>query len=987
MFKITQQLRGFSLIEVIVAMGIFSMMVATIASVTGMTYLSEYQASNKTAAQGYANAGLEAVKAIRDRGWSELLIGQHGLDSSAGYWQWSGDSDSWDKYTRQIMIGEVYRDASGNIVDSGGSLDQHTKLVEVLVTWPVGTAGDDSLYLSTYFTNWASKDWQQTNWSGGPGQDSWLNDDQFSNADDTVDFSEAGEIKLKQAGSNPSPYVLLAHLDGPRYADAAAINNGSFSDYTGEAPSVDWSNWSEDIFGTDFSVTNGPNDSQAARLDYQWPLALGTLSQGNIAVTGDTSYQLSFMARGNVDSASLLLRDEDYYYLRSDGDWSWWINTVAIDINSDWTQFTINFTTRSQAQNLYISLNGWAFDWNQYLELDEIVLSREVVYDNSSYDNNGYRQPDDDDGPDYVSSLYDQGLSFDGAAGASNGDYVRIPASDSLNISSVITLEAWIKPSRLGGGNYLPIISKWSWNNGDNRSYQLSINPSKKLEFSISSDGLAGNGHVYSVTSSGSVAVDQWQQVVGVYDGSYLKVYIDGQGVGSIEYSDGIFVSGDQADVLLGSLDDNLHDDYRFAGDMDEVSIENIALSDTAVLEHYNNSPLTPESVIAWTAPEPVGVFIADKKVAGMNITGDYLYVALLDKKRVEVFDLSSHSSNPPSLGTFITINKSEDVAVSDDYIYVLTDVADPTVEIYNWPNSEGELDDISLVGTITADGMANGLWIHNNTLWLARPDNKVVVYDLSSDPTDPTVLGDWVIADSATDIAVKNDYAYVTLIDAEQAMQTFSLLPDPVNPSATDLLSALDDPIGVTVRDGYLFVTTGGSSRRVLAYDIDTNPAVPAPLGDFSIIDNGWDIATRGSYLYIGLGGSTKGIQVFDMTFMLAGGSGDTNYEVYGSLISSAFPTSSASGFNFISWDESLPNAEDDIKVQIRTATSLANLNDALWSGPAGPDSFYTQGNETIIPAIVGHNGDSWVQYLVHLYGSGDSSPILTNIDINYSP
>lgn len=974
---------GFSLIEAVVALGIFSLLAASVAGMAGLTYLSERQGGERTVAQAYAVEGMEAVKAIRARGWSEIRIGQFGLSKGAGYWELSGSEDTFGKYTRQVLIEEANRDVSGEIVEVGGSLDQHTKKVTVTIDWELSPGSNNQLQLTQYFTNWSSLDFEQTDWSGGDGQVVWSQSNMFWQASEGIDYSTAGEIKLNTAGTLPSPYVLLMHLDGARYNDIGVIDNNSFENFIGTYPNINWTDWDEIRWGTNMDSVQGNGEGLAAKVEFLWPLAIGSLYQGTIPIDGDTTYQLSFYVKGDISYFSFMLRDEDYYYLRSDGSFSWWINTVPVPISGDWSQFSIVFTARGNADYLYLTFDGWTFDGNQHYIVDDVTLSQEIVYDESSYNNNGYKKPDDNDGPDYVIGNFSQALDFDGVGGTSYGDYVLVPNSDSLDITGPITIEAWINPDSLGGGDYYPIVTKWRWSGGDYRSYRLTINPSKKLEFFISSDGQAGSGHTYSVASQNQLSIGEWQQVVGVYDGSEIRVYINGEFENSTSYDQGIFSSGSNADVLIGSIDKNLHDDYRFNGKIDEVSIEMVALGDTEVNEHFLNSPLDPESVIVWTAPVPVSIFMADKKVGGMHIKDNYLFLALLDKKRVEVFDLSTNPANPTSLGIFDTVQKSEDVFSYNNYIYVMTNVAAPGIEVYYYESNPVEA---SQVATMNLSNQPSGLWIEGTTLFISLTDNSVAVYDLLASPIAPALLGSFSTVQNTSDITIYDDYAYVTLDNTSQALQTFDISIDPANPSSTDIKTALEEPIGITTREGYLFMVTKGATRKVLVYNIGDTPSAPATLGDFDIADNGWDVATRGSYIYVGLGGSSKGVQVFDMTFMLAGGSGQTNYEVYGTLESSAIDSGGFSGYNFISWGETLPSAEENIMVQIKTADLQVNLESAVWAGPLGAGSFYDGGNETIIPAPTGHNGDQWFKYLIHLYGSGDDTPVLNGIKINYS-
>jgi prepilin-type N-terminal cleavage/methylation domain-containing protein len=975
--------KGFSLIEAIVALGVFAMLAATVSSTAGLGYLSEKQSGERIIAQAYVTEAIEATKSIRRRGWPEVVSGEHGLQKNSGFWEFNGIEGVLGDYMRKTTISDVFRDENGDIVsEESGSLDQHSKLVNIVVTWELSPGVNNELKVNNYLTNWQSHDWTQTDWSNGDSQESWLDEGSFWTASDSIDISTIGEVKLSAVGTIPSPYALLMHMDGPRYIDSDSIDNSSFEDYSGVSPEVSWSNWSEISFASSLDSIDGV-DGKAAEISYDWWIGLGGLEQTSIPVEGDTTYQLSFYLKGDVSYSYFVIQDEDNYYLRPDGSFSWWHSTNYVPITSEWTQYNLSFTTRSNASSLKLSLSGFAMNWGQSFAFDEVSLSREVVYDDGPYGNHGYKIPDDDDGPDYVSGNFSDALDFDGAGGEFSGDAVQIPSSDSLDIASTITLEAWIKPDNIGN-DYRSIVNKWTWATGDFRSYGLAINPNDKLEFFISSDGQDGNGHEYSLLSAGKIDEDEWQHVVGVYDGSEMRVYINGEPDGSMNYNGGIFQSGNNSDVFIGSIDKNLHNDFRFDGQIDEVSIENIALSDTEVYQHYISSPLTSESVIVWTSPTPVGTFMVDKKVAGMHIAGNYLYLALLDKKNVEVFDLSINPENPTSLGTFGTTNKSEDIFTFGNYIYVMTSVASPGIEVYYFDTNP---QDAYWMSDIVLNDIPSGIWIDEDIMYVSLADDEVQVLDLSTSATIPSDLGDFSTIQDATDISIFGDYAYVSLDDDVQALQVFDISLDPANPSSTSISGAIETPVAITAREDYLFLMAGGSSRKVLVYNIGDNPSQPSALGDIDIIDNGWDVVVRGSYIYVGLGGSSKGVQVFDMTFMLAGGSGQSNFEVYGTVESSAFDVGSASGFNFVSWIETLPSAEENIRVQVKTSSTLIGLDSAFWFGSSGVGSYFESGSENIIPATNTHNGDQYMKYIIHLYGSGDDTPILSNININYTP
>jgi hypothetical protein len=166
--------------------------------------------------------------------------------------------------------------------------------------------------------------------------------------------------------------------------------------------------------------------------------------------------------------------------------------------------------------------------------------------------------------------FYNKGtLRFDGA-----NDYVFLSNSQ-LNISSAITVEAWVKYNAQGGYNarsYSVITCKgypWTWLLED-QSGQFNF----RISTSVNSDS--------NVNSSYSHGLNTWNHVVGTYDGTSQKIYVDGVLRNTVSLTGTINTSSN--DALVGLYN---YGDYCLTGNVGAVRVYNKALSAVEVAQNY----------------------------------------------------------------------------------------------------------------------------------------------------------------------------------------------------------------------------------------------------------------------------------------------------------------------------------------------------------------------------------------------------------------
>lgn len=166
-------------------------------------------------------------------------------------------------------------------------------------------------------------------------------------------------------------------------------------------------------------------------------------------------------------------------------------------------------------------------------------------------------------------------LAFDGI-----NDFVRIPDGFNYTVNGSpastpldqLTVEAWIKPATLAGQRVI-------WDDYGNPGVLFAVFDGH-AQFSISTSAHPGPG--ISLFVPGVLVTDRWQHFAGVYDGSQLRIFVDGEDTcrsvntsGAIQ--DNSTVNPGAAPLAIGA-DGVTIPALNFQGLIDEVRIHPVAL-------------------------------------------------------------------------------------------------------------------------------------------------------------------------------------------------------------------------------------------------------------------------------------------------------------------------------------------------------------------------------------------------------------------------
>ena len=200
--------------------------------------------------------------------------------------------------------------------------------------------------------------------------------------------------------------------------------------------------------------------------------------------------------------------------------------------------------------------------------------------------------------PGLLASVTNTAASFSGAT-----QYVRALNSASLSPTARISLEAWIKPTTIpAAGAFESIATKAE-------SYSLQFN-GPRLEFTIIQSGVRKRLQA----PTGAIAVNGVYHVVGTYDGTTQRLYINGAQVASAALTGAITATTNN--FLIGGWSATSE---FFKGTIDEVALYSTTLTAAQVSNHYTTGVT---SLVALVQNPATTQLVAMRKLAASRHVG-----------------------------------------------------------------------------------------------------------------------------------------------------------------------------------------------------------------------------------------------------------------------------------------------------------------------------------------------------------------------------
>jgi len=244
--------------------------------------------------------------------------------------------------------------------------------------------------------------------------------------------------------------------------------------------------------------------------------------------------------------------------------------------------FLLNFSFSSIENDARIPQTTTESPEDLILHLPFDEGSGNVAYDQSDNENHGTIS-----NAIWIEGVKGTALEFD------QGDWVNCGKDASFDVT-FFTIEAWIYVYSATGNRH-QILAKFENESrvlDDSYIFELSTD-SQRLVLTLSREG---EPHWNECYSSERIAFNKWIFVAGTYDGTHVRLFINGGEVGASQVS--IQTRKTSAPVVIGNHYD---DSGNFNGRIDEIRMYNRALTFEEIIEDYNqlkNPQELPSNVI-----------------------------------------------------------------------------------------------------------------------------------------------------------------------------------------------------------------------------------------------------------------------------------------------------------------------------------------------------------------------------------------------------
>jgi hypothetical protein len=329
----------------------------------------------------------------------------------------------------------------------------------------------------------------------------------------------------------------------------------------------------------------------------------GTDFTNNLDDAADTLEDIRF-----TSAAGALLDYEIEKFSKADDELVAWVEVPTLDYNDD----TIIYMYYDNAGSPPDQQNA-AGTWDSnYVMVHHMNEASSNIIDSTSNDNDSDAV---DGSPTYgATGKVGDAIDFPGNAG------FEIPDDNSLDLTSAVTIQAWVKNSETG--SYPVILNKGSsepyvmfiWSGSSPNNCPGDVRWGMTMRVSTPERD--------ECTSGTDVTDNAWHMVTGRYDGTNNQIWVNGVQDGTESESGSMIANTDK--VTIGMYDTATALPYD--GLIDELHVSNIARSDGWIATTYNNQN-SPSTFYSLTVQSTGGGVDPDWRPGeGPHNSGAYYY-------------------------------------------------------------------------------------------------------------------------------------------------------------------------------------------------------------------------------------------------------------------------------------------------------------------------------------------------------------------------
>jgi hypothetical protein len=306
-----------------------------------------------------------------------------------------------------------------------------------------------------------------------------------------------------------------------------------------------------------------------------FPVLINTIDSDLATKAQDDGDDILFMDNSGVQNK---LFHEIELFDGSTGELICWVNVSSLSESSDTVFYMYYGNPNSKSQQCPAGV------WNNgFVMVQHLDESSGIHYDSTIYGNDGTCINGTDQNAE---GFIDGADGFDGT-----DDWIDCGNDDSFDLTDEMTLEAWVKRTGDGDGNYLGIISR---RGVSYHRYQLRYTPEDDV-----AQFFLGDGSGYEIIhSDNDLSLDNWTHLVATWNGTMMYMFVNG--VQQINVSS--FTGNPVTTSAYLELGRYTEQNY-FQGTVDEIRISKIFRDSGWIITEYNNQN-NPSSFLTFGAEE-----------------------------------------------------------------------------------------------------------------------------------------------------------------------------------------------------------------------------------------------------------------------------------------------------------------------------------------------------------------------------------------------